>query len=242
MSAKKSSAGHEPSWTEVTLGAVLSVALGAVIGAVLLIVRPVTTVKELPKEADRVAGAVYYVEGSRDSGKARQAPAKRKQFAQGATVAVTEDEINSFIAVAPTPAPSAKPKAGEKAKAGDKAAPAPAAAAPSGDMLTPGSPNFRIREGVVQIGVPVTINLFGVIEHKVVVVAHGAFAKKGDTFAFDASTLYVGSCPMQRLPFAASYVEKKVLGALPVPEDIAAAWPKLADVKAEGNTLTLAMP
>ena len=26
------------------------------------------------------------------------------------------------------------------------------------------------------------------------------------------------------------------------PEDIAAAWPKLADVKAEGNTLTLAMP
>jgi hypothetical protein len=240
MSAKNIRGAHEPSWTEVTLGAVLSVALGAVIGAVLLVMRPVSTVKEPPKEADRVAGTVYYVEGSRDSGKARQAPAKRKQFAQGATVAVTEDEINSFIAPPPPPAPAAKPKSSEKAKAGDKAA--PAAAAPSGDLLTPGSPNFRIREGVVQIAVPVTVSLFGLIEQKVLVVARGAFAKKGDTFAFDSNTLYVGSCPMQRLPFAAGFVEKKVLGALAVPEDIAAAWPKLADVKAEGNTLTLAMP
>lgn len=240
MSAKNIRGAHDPSWTEVTLGAVLSVALGVVIGAVLLVVRPVTTVKELPKEADRVAGTVYYAEGSRDSGKARQAPAKRKQFAQGTTVAVTEDEINSFIAPPPPPAPAAKPKASDKAKAGDKAA--PAAAAPSGDLLTPGSPNFRIREGVVQIAVPVTVSLFGLIEQKVQVVARGAFAKKGDTFAFDSNTLYVGSCPMQRLPFATGFVEKKVLGALAVPEDIAAAWPKLADVKAEGNTLTLAMP
>jgi hypothetical protein len=241
MSAKKLKDAHDPSWTEVTLGAVLSVALGAVIGAVLLVMRPVATVKELPKEADRAAGTVYYVEGSRDSAKAKQAPAKRKQFAQGATVVVTEDEINSFIAPPPpTPPPAAKPKAGEKAKAGDKAA--PAAPAPSGDLLTPGSPNFRIREGVVQIGVPVTVNLFGLIEQKVVVVARGAFAKNGDKFTFNSDSLTVGSCPMQRFPFAAGFVEKKVLGALAVPEDIAAAWPKLADVKVEGNTLTLAMP
>ena len=240
MSAKQLRGAHEPSWTEVTLGAVLSVALGIVLGALLLALRPVNTVKELPKEADRVPGAVYYVEGSHDSGKARQAAAKRRQFAGGATVAANEDEINSLVPAAAAPAPAAKPKTAEKAKAGDKEA--PAASAPSGDLISPGAPNFRIRDGVVQIGVPVTINLFGLIEQKVMVVARGGFVKKGDGFAFDPDTLYLGSCPVQRLPFAAGFVAKKVLGSIPIPEDIAAAWPKLADVKAEGNTLTLAMP
>ena len=109
-------------------------------------------------------------------------------------------------------------------------------------MLTPGAPNFRIREGVVQIGVPVKLNLFGLIDQKILVVARGAFAKKGDTFAFDPDTLYVGSCPVQRFPFAAGLVAKKVLATIPVPDDIAAAWPKLAGVTAEGNTLKLGMP
>jgi len=234
MSAKKSAAEHSPSWFEVIFGAVLSVALGAVLGAALLILRPAVTVKELPKEADRVAGTVYYVEGSHDGGKAKQAVAKRKLFAQGRSVDVIEDEINSFAGSPPAPAANPKP--------GEKAAPASAAAASAGDLLTPGAPNFRIREGVVQIGVPVKLNLFGLIEQKILVVARGAFAKKGDTFAFDPDTLYVGSCPVQRFPFAAGLVAKKVLATIPVPDDIAAAWPKLAGVTAEGNTLKLGMP
>ena len=51
MSAKKSSAEHTPGWIEITLGAALSVALGVVVGAALLALRPPTAVKEkeMPK-------------------------------------------------------------------------------------------------------------------------------------------------------------------------------------------------
>lgn len=239
MSAKKSSGEHAPGWIEITLGAVLSVALGVVVGAALLALRPPTPVKELPKEADRARGVIYYVEGSRDSAKAKQAAAKRKLFATAKTVTVTEDEINSFLA--PTPAAPPKPAAPPPAKAGEKAAPAPAAA-PAGDAVAAGSPNFRIRDGSVQLAVPVNLSLFGLFEQKVVVVAHGGFAKKGDKFAYVPETFSVGSCPMQRLPFAAGFVADKILAMVPVPEDIATVWPKLANVTVEGNALTLAMP
>jgi len=238
MSAKRAGADYSPSWTEVILGAALSLALGVALGAVLLALRPVSPVKELPKETERTPGVVYYVEGTRDSAKSKQAAAKRKLFAQGQTVSVTEDEINSFIA--PPPPPVAKPKAGEKAKPSDKAA--AAAAAPSGDLLSAGSPNFRIRNGTMQLAVPVTVSLFGLFEQQVMVVARGGFAKQGDVFSFAPDTLYVGSCPMERLPFARGFLTKKVYSMVTVPDDIAAAWPKLADVTVDGNTLKLAMP
>src|SRR3954470_1158680 len=95
-----------PSWTEVFLGAFLSLALGIVLGALSLMLRPVVTVKELPKEADRQPGAVYYFEGSRDGTKAASAEAKRKNFAAGQSVSFNEDELNILAAPKGTPAPS----------------------------------------------------------------------------------------------------------------------------------------
>ena len=81
---------HGPGWAEVILGALLALLLGIVLGAVLLIVKPVLAVKEVPKEP--VAGAVYYVEGSRDTSKAKQVLAKRKAFVDGQSIKVTEDD------------------------------------------------------------------------------------------------------------------------------------------------------
>ncbi|MSU24566.1 MAG: hypothetical protein EXS32_12185 [Opitutus sp.] len=242
MSTKALTKDHQPSWTEVILGAVLSVALGAVLGAVLLILKPLAMVKELPKEGERVAGVIYYIEGSHDTGKARQAVAKRKLFTQGKSVNVTEDEINSLAVVPPKPGatPAPPPAPAPKAKKGEKAAPPPPAG-PVPDGLTVGVPNFRIRDGAVQLAVPVTLGLLG-LDQRMTVLTRGAFAKKGETFTFVPETLYVGSCPVQRLPFAAAYVTQKFLAAQAVPEDIAAMWPKLAEVSVDGSTLKLAMP
>jgi len=236
MSKKIERALHGPGWVEVILGAVLSVALGVALGVVVMVIKPVTiakTEKDLPKEP--AADKIYYLEGSRDSSKGKQALAKRKAFAAGQSVSVTEDELNSLVA--PPPAAPAAPKPGEKAKPADKSAPAPAAA--GSGMLTVAPPNFRIRNNVMQIGVPVTI---GLIDQKVIVQARGGFTKKGDEFAFEPSEFYFGSCPIQRLPYLSGYVTKKILEAQPIPEDIAASWPKLAGVSIEGNTLKLAMP
>ena len=239
MSKKIDRAVHGPSWVEVILGAVISAALGVVLGAVLMVIKPVVVAKEMPKEP--VAGAVYYIEGSRDGAKAKQALAKRKAFAAGQSVTVTEEEINSLIvpaapAAAPAPKPGEKPKPADKSKAGGKAAPAAASA----DILATGTPNFRIREGVIQVALPITLNVG--FEQKVILQARGAFAKKGAGFALEPDTLLVGSCPVQRLPFLSEYVQKKFLAAQAIPEDIATSWAKLSGVAIEGNALKLAMP
>lgn len=240
MSKKIERAIHGPGWAEVILGAVLSAGLGIVLGAALLILRPVVVVKEMPKEP--VAGAVYYLAGSNDTSKAKQALAKRKAFAQGQSVTVNEDELNSLVtpAAAPATPPPAKPGAKGAPKAEEKAAPAPAAAA-GGGMLATGAPNFRIRGGAVQIAVPVTINVLD-LGQKVTVQARGGFVKQGAGFSFQPDTLLVGSCPVQRLPFVGGYVQKQFLSAQAVPEDIATSWAKLANVTVEGDALKLAMP
>jgi hypothetical protein len=236
--SKINRAQHGPSWAEVILGAVLSLGLGIVLGALLLMVRPVVVEKAMPKEADRDRKAVYYIEGSRDPGKARQAAAKRQAFVAGQSISVTEDEINSLIT--PNPAAGApKPKAPEKPKdpKGKDAAPA----SDSGDALAVGSPNFRINSGLMQIGVPVTVNALG-LDQKIIVQARGGFTKEGNVFVYDPQELYFGSCPVQRLPFLSGYVRSKFLAAQPIPEDIKTAWTKLSNVAIDGNTLKLTMP
>jgi hypothetical protein len=109
-------------------------------------------------------------------------------------------------------------------------------------MFTLGGPNFHLHDGKVQIAVPVTLSLFGVIEQAVTVVADGSFVKKGASFAFEPDTLWLGSLPAQRVPFVGNFVAQKTIAALPVPDDIAAAWPKVADVAVEGGALKLTMP
>lgn len=235
---------HEPGWGEVILGAALSVALGALLGALALVFRPVAVVKEMPKEPAK--GVTYVFEGSRDSAKAKQSAAKRKAFVGGQSVAVVEDELNSLLPGLPASgAAPAKPKPGEKApatKAPAPAAPATAAAAPvSDDLIAPWPPNLRIRDGAMQLIVPVTLNLFG-LDPRVMVTATGKFVKRDGGFAFEPDTMMVGSCPLNRIPFAAGFIGKKVFTAKAVPEDIANIWPKVADVAIEGNTLKITMP
>ena len=250
MSKKINRATHGPGWAEVILGAVLSAVLGVVLGAVILVIKPVVTVKELPKPEERVRGTVYYVEGAQ-GGNPKQALAKRKAFVEGQSVTVTEAEINALASPAgPSTAAIPPAKAGEKAKApektkapekgkaGDKAA--AAAASFSDEMLAKGPPNVRIRGGVMQVGLPVNLNVFGVGQ-KVLVQSRGQFVKEGDMFVYRADELYFGSCPVQRLPFLSDYVHKKFLNEQAIPEDIATAWRKLTNVTIEDNALKLSM-
>lgn len=239
MSTKIDRKPHEPGWGEVILGAVLSVILGVALGVVALVFKPVLVVKEMPK--DPTPGATYFIEGSRDTGKAKQAAAKRKAFAQGAsgTFSVIEDEINTLAGPA-TPMGAAPAK-----KPGDKPAAAPAAgaapAAPAPDGVSTGTPNFRIRDNAVQIGVPVQLGFLGA-DLRVIVQAKGNFVKKDGLFTFVPDTLLLGGCPMDRLPYGASYVTKKFLSGQTIAEDISANWPKLTDVHVEGSVLKLTLP
>jgi hypothetical protein len=230
MSTKISRAARGPSWLEVILGAVLSLILGVMLGAVLLALRPVVAVKEGFKEAERDPKLVYYVQGARDGGRAGPAAAKRKAFVEGKSVSVSEEELNALVATVP-PANSGAAKPTEPGKA------------PSADDATfaPGALNFRIQNGALQVALPMTVNALG-LSHKLIVQAHGGFVKKGGLFVYEPHTFYVGSCPVQKLPFLVGYFQRKFLSAQSIPDDVSASWSKLANVAIEGRTLKLTMP
>lgn len=203
--------------------------LGAVLGAALLILRPVIVAKEEPKE--RVPGAVYYIEGSR-AGSTTQALAKRKAFVEGQSVTLSEGEINALIAAANVKKPA-------QGAAGGKQDGAKGEGGAGGGFVAAGTPVVRVRDGTLQVGVPMTVDL---IDKNIIAQARGGFVKEGDLFVYQPEALYVGSCPVQRLPLVGNYVRNKFLTSQPIPDDVKAAWTKLADVSIEGNALKLTMP
>ena len=205
-----------PTWTEVILGALLSLLLGIALAAVYLALKPVTTVKALPQEP--APGVVYYIEGSRNSVSLSALAAKQKTFIEGGSIELTEDEVNQFV--------------GAAAKT--------AAAADAAQNVGAGVPNFRIRDGVMQIGIPLQLDLAG-FAPRVILQARGGFEKRGDVFVFSPSELYLGSCPLQRVPAATGLVMKRIYGSLNVPEEIATSWRQLSDVSVEGSKLRLTM-
>ncbi len=217
-----------PSWIEVILGAVLSLILGVVIGALLLVVKPVIEIRDTAKAADRDPQKMYFTPGNKDGSKGRAALAKRESFVQGQSVTVIEDELNA-LAAASTAAPA--PVAGK----------APEKPAATTDTIAGGPVNFRIRNGTFQVGVPVTVSVMGV-SSKVIVQSQGGFAKEGEQFAYVPETFYIGALPLQKLPMAAGYVRDKFLSPQTIPADIQTAWAKLANVSVEGNALKLTMP
>jgi hypothetical protein len=231
MSRKIDRALRGPSWVEVILGALISLVVGVLLGAGLLIFRPVVAVKTMPKAEAVIPNAVYFIEGSRDSTRGRDAAAKRKAFVEGRTVSVIEDELNALAGPASTFA----------------AAPAGAAAAPkspdqSGDeILTTGNPNFRIHDGALQVGVPATLSLLGMSE-RVIVQTRGGFVKRGDALVYDPEVFYVGSLPVQRLPIVAKFAREKFLSAQMIPDDVKAAWMKVSKVTIDSKMMTLTMP
>lgn len=230
MSKKIDRALYGPSWFEVIFGAFLSVVIGVVLAAAYLVAKPVSTVKELPKEP--VPGQIYVIEGSKDSTKGRTWVAKRQQFVAGMSVQVTEEEINTAIATLNSPA-AKKPAAKTEAAT-------PEAEAKAGHFDA-GAPNFRIRDNEVQISVPVTVNTLD-LGLSVLVHARGGFEKQGDRFVFAPKSLFVGSCAVEKIPGVAGAVMRQFLGAQAIPEDIAGAWAKLANVSVDGARLSLEAP
>ena len=247
ISSKIDKAKHGPGMLEVALGAVLSVALGLVLAVGSLIMKPARAVKEMPKDDKREAGVLYYIEGTKDSNRSRQWKQKKQQFLEAKSVVVNEDEINAWLASnAPVPPPAAKPPAPPKPGAPKPAEQKPAADAPaagSSGFVSAGQLNLRIRDGIVQVAVPCSLNvdLLGV-KQLLTVLATGRFAKSGDGYAFVPDKYYFGSCPGHRLAGVGVVLRPYVAGKVKLPEDIGPAWKKLTDVAVEGTSLKLTMP
>jgi hypothetical protein len=211
-----------PGWVEVIFGAALSLLLGVVLAVVFLVFKPVTMAKEMPKEP--AENTVYYVEGTREGSKIREVSAKRRLMAEGRSVVLNEDELNTLVMPPNLPPQPKKMELPQPEQ--------------DPDMIVPGLPNFRVRDNVMQIGVPVELNAYE-MKHKIVLQTRGAFAKSGESVIFQPADLYIGSCPLGRLPAVRDFVVKKIFQKSELPDDVVAAWKNVADATIEGSTLRL---
>lgn len=236
---------YGPSLFEVTLGAVLSVLLGVILATAFMVLKPVLVVKELPKEDDRVQGAVYFVQGSTDASRSRQWIRKRQMLMEGTPgeIAFSEEELNSWLSSgAPKkdkkPAVKAAPKPATPGKPG---AAKPAEPDTPEDLLVLETPNVRIRDSIFQIGVPGSLNLFS-FSLPVVLQSQGNFEKVNDVWTFKPNTFYLGSMPLHRIPGFTDQVVKRLMSSSLVPEDTLASWKRVSEVAVDGKVLKITIP
>jgi len=218
--AKVERALYGPSVTEVVVGAALSLVLGAALAVIYLAWKPVETVRELPEEP--VSGVVYYVPGSTNAAKGRQYLRKRQLLLEGGageTIRLSEEELNAWIASS---------RANPEAAAG-------------GGMVDPQSINFRIRDGLFQIGLPCTVSVFG-LNHPLILQARGGFESNGEVYVFSPDELHLGSLAAHRVPGLGALVRSRLLNMQNVPDELRNAWRRLAHVEVEDDQLVLTLP
>lgn len=227
-----------PGLFEIIFGVILSVALGILLGAVHLALKPAVIVKEkeLPKDAadNSIYRPVYYVEGSTDAAKGQQWKRKEQMLIEGQTgeISLSEEEINAFLAErfkerAPSLATAPTPVPGK-----------PAATAPA---VTPPRVNVRISESVLQFSMPTTTSLLG-LDLSLFLQLRGGFVHGAEGFTFDPAEFYIGSLPIHRVPGLAGWLIKRMAAARPPPQELVASWRKVTNVALDGNTLKLTLP
>ncbi len=183
---------------------------------------------------EQVRGMVYFVPGAESNATGRPWTATQKQFIAGTSVTVVEEELNAWAASAFSGTPP--PKAGPAPKAPAK--PEEAKPPTLDGIFNPGTPNFKISGGKLQIGTKCILNWYGLTK-EVMLVTTGDLVKSGDKFVYSAHTLYLGSCPVHLLPAAAGPLMSTLLDKKKAPDAINSAWAKLGDATIEGNTLKL---
>ncbi|MCF3649033.1 hypothetical protein [Synoicihabitans lomoniglobus] len=206
-----------PSIVEVTLGAVISLVIGATLAAGYLIAQPVETVRVMPKEPD--PDKVYYQAGSARSSLGGQWLRKKQMLIEGGAVEIqlTEDELNTWMASS-----TAKPDA--EAETG---------------AFVAKNINFRVRDGVMQIGLPCSIKLPGFTKD-VIVQAKGDFKVQGTTHVFVPESVMVGTLAVDKLPVVGDFILDRLRASQEYPEELTKAWSTLSEVAVEDNFLKLA--
>lgn len=229
---------YGPSMTEVALGAVLGLVAGVLAAGIYLVFKPVSPVKEMPKDDKVVKGMIYFLPGNESNAKSKGWQAKQKQImtTPNFSVDLVEDELNAWANTlsGPAPAPTPPPK-GAKAPA---AAPADAPKPATDGIFNPGKPNFRIVDGKLQIGTKCVLNWYG-MTYETMVITTGTFTKSGDAVVYSPSTLYLGSCPVHLLPAIAGPLMAHLISKEKVPDEIRTAWAKVGSATIENGMLKL---
>lgn len=211
---------HNGGAVSMVFGAVASVAFGALIGGLLMALRPVATVAEPPAEPE--AGVRYFLEGGRVAEKAGEWMRQRDILVAGpaADVMLNEHELNLWFATAIPP----KPK-GEEAVM---------------SIWEPQSVNFRVREGAVQVAARGTLTLFG-LSTDIVAQARGSFMAGDVGLDYVPDEFYIGALPVHRFEPLKQWLFGLVARGQPVPPEAPEIWARVSLLSVEGEDIRLAV-
>ena len=207
-----------PGLIEVTLGALMGIGLGVALGALYLMLKPVEILTKPPETV--AAAEVCFVKGDINSAKARQWSRKQQLLSAGGTtdIVLSEEELNAWMASATAKAPSDPAK-----------------------LVTPEWVNFRIRDGVMQIGIVGKIQAFELTQ-AFVIQARGKFVPGANGYEFTADELYIGSLPTHRVPGLPQWIIQRALAAQKLPEELTAMWRNFKLVAVEDSAVHIIVP
>jgi len=207
-----------PGVIEVTLGALMGIGLGVALGALYLMLKPVEILTKPPEAL--VAADVYFLKGEVNSTKSRQWSRKQQMLSAGgaADVVFNEEELNAWVASATAKAPSDPSK-----------------------LVVPEWVNFRIRDGVMQIGIVGKFQAFE-MTHPFVIQTRGKFVPGANGFEFTADELYIGSLPTHKVPGLPQLIIQRALAAQKLPEALTAMWRNLKLVAVEDSAVHIIVP
>jgi hypothetical protein len=221
--AKASDKNKGPRPVEIGIAAVLSLILGVVGGALFLAFQAPVEANTPPNEEERRFGAVYYIPGKPGGQQHATWQPKREALLRGrsGTMPIIEEELNQWAA-----AEWRQPQAGD-----------------DGPVLNvrPGTPRFRISEGVFHVNMPLEWSVFGQSK-EFKSQAHGGFARRGGIYVFDHERVYIGSMPVPKIFGLSNNVVRRVVNSFDVPEELREGWAGLENVAIEAETLQLTIP
>lgn len=207
---------YGPSLFEVTLGATLSLLLGAGLAAGYLAAQPVEKVRAMPREPD--PEKVYYVTGSARSSLGKQWLRKKQILTETGEVRIelNEDELNTWLGSTKTNTDKEE----------------------SGGIITAQKINFRLRDNALQVGLPCDISVVG-FAHSLVIQTRGGFESDGDRFHYRPNEIMVGQLTAHRFPLIGGFVVGRLFAGHDIPEDLEDTWDSLSEVSVEGDKLVL---
>jgi|GEM_PF-4437755 len=212
-----------PRPVEIVIAGILSFVLGVVGAALFLAFQEPEEVTTLPDPEDREFAVVYYKPGSRGD-QSHGTWAVKKQVVErqrSGTVVLIEEELNQWVATE-----YQDPGEGEE-----------------GPVLhiSPGTPRFRIDEGVFHVGMPLDWSIFG-MSREFKSQAFGSFERRGGQYVFAPERVYVGSMPVPNVFGLSNMLVRRVVNAFDVPGPLREGWANLESVTVDGESLRLVIP
>jgi len=179
-------------------GALCSLLLGVLLAGVYLILKPVEIVRSAPR--DPVRGVRYFVPGGGVTSAGMGWERKQEALASGMSeVGLVEGDLNAW-AQASYPVDSEVQAAKKEARF----------------LFVPGTPNFRLAGGELQVGVVGEFVCFGSVR-ELILQARGGFERDGAGWRYAPQEVYFGCFPVHRFPVLMASVARrlKTEGVLP---------------------------